>query len=287
MLLFNMFRAVRMLLIGLILCFYPNIVCPTVPSGDINCVFVDTLLIINYNSPFYETIDFLKELYSPIFPNIVFYGSEEHPEVHVIHHHNGWWGYEVLKDAMMRYPDYQGYLCLQDDCFLNFWNLIRLDRNKVWFNPSYYHPKEHLININEMKASWAWWNLPCGRSAFIEAFNRIPLRFVEKAASQLGEGNVSIRLCDCIYVPHRLKDDYVELCSYFSDPPVFLEIAQPYILFCIEDHNNWEILNMFWAWPHERAMKEYGPHFDWVHPFKFSKRENREFIREKIRENFQ
>jgi hypothetical protein len=92
------------------------------PLDDMKSLFSDILLIINYNNPHYQSIDFLKEIYSPVFTNIIFYGEASHPEVHLISHHKGWWGHEVLKDAMIRYPGYSGYLCLQDDCFLNYWN---------------------------------------------------------------------------------------------------------------------------------------------------------------------
>jgi hypothetical protein len=253
---------------------------------DQNEDFSDILLIINYNTPFYQTMDFLKEIYSPVFPNIVFYGEDFHPEVHVIAHHRGWWGHEVLRDAMIRYPNYRGYLCLQDDCFLNFWNLTRLDKNKVWFNRSYYHPVEYLINIDEVNNFWGWWNLPSGREAMLNVFLTLPERYLEKAAEQLGVGNVSIRLCDCIYLPVRLRQDYIDACAYFSNPPVFVEIAQPFILFCIEGEDNWEFLNMHWVWPHDRAITEYSPEYDWVHPFKFSSIANQEFIRRIIKEHY-
>jgi hypothetical protein len=42
---------------------------------------------------------------------------------------------------------------------------------------------------------------------------------------------------------------------------------------------------MFWAWPPEKSYSEYSPDYDWVHPFKFSKIENQEFVKKLIREN--
>ena len=49
--------------------------------------FQDVLLVVYYANPHFETIDFIKQLYSPVFKNIVFYGDRtEHVDIGEFEH---------------------------------------------------------------------------------------------------------------------------------------------------------------------------------------------------------
>ena len=101
--------------------------------------FDGTLLVIHYNFPFYDSIEFLKELYEPVFgKNIVVYGPEEHPGVHAVPTYKGWYFSRVVSDCYKRFPNYEGYVFLQDDCLLHYWNWKKLDTNSFYMkNPTF------------------------------------------------------------------------------------------------------------------------------------------------------
>ena len=103
------------------------------PKLALNEKFSNILLVVNYNHPYYSSIPFIEELYSSIFPNIVFFGESPHPKVNVIRTEQGYKFSRVVADVLDRFPGYTGYIFLQDDCFMNFWNYERLDTNKFWF----------------------------------------------------------------------------------------------------------------------------------------------------------
>ncbi|MDZ4152650.1 hypothetical protein, partial [Methylicorpusculum sp.] len=84
------------------------------PLAKVKHHFDDVLLIINYNHPHYQTIDFLKKIYGKSFSHIVFYGEKPDSRVHTVSHHYGWYGYRALADAMKRYPHFRGYLYTND-----------------------------------------------------------------------------------------------------------------------------------------------------------------------------
>jgi hypothetical protein len=133
--------------------------------------FKDTLLVIYYANPHFETIDFLKELYSPVFKNIVFYGDRtQHLDIgefirenedgyygkyRIVYTRNGYYLSRWIKDALINYPGYAGYIFMQDDCIMQFWNFLNLDKNKIWFGATAaYHygyeeqPQEKSMIIN-------------------------------------------------------------------------------------------------------------------------------------------
>lgn len=228
-----------------------------------------TLLIINYNHPYYESIDFIREIYSSNFPNIVFYGEKSHPEVNQISHHYGWFAQNVIADAMQRWPDYEGYLFLEDDCFMNFWNYGRLDKDKIWL-----HNNAPLYDLKEERAKWCWWNMPCGRPAMQKAYDQLPDSYKEMLAINLGANAVLGSVADMAYIPAAYRNDFIELSNYFSE--VFIEIAIPTMFCCLEYRENWENLNFFWGC--KTLPNDYDPALDWIHPIKFSKAENRQFI---------
>lgn len=245
--------------------------------------FSRTLLIINYNHPFYQSIPFLREIYSEVFPHIVFYGEQPHPEVNVYATHMGYFCQDVIADAMEKWPDFEGYICVQDDCFMNFWNFARLDKNKIWITS----PRTSIKGQNRYSSffdvadpkrhPWPWVNLPIGKQAVLKALGNIPSRNLQILESNCGENNILGSLVDFVYIPGRLKDQYIFLCKLISNPPIFVEIAIPFIFTCIEDIHNWEFLHTLWG--PEDIYKSYGAHYDWVHPFKFSNPNSQNFIR--------
>lgn len=235
-----------------------------------NHFFSDILLIINYNHPYYMSIDFLKEIYSPVFPNIVFYGEQDHPEVFTIKHYFGWYGHNVIDDAMKRWPDFKGYLCLQDDCFMNFWNFEQLDLEKIWAS----FPADR-ISLNTVTHPWPWWNMFCGREAILQSLTSLSEDHRKMLSKNIGVDEVAVTYHDFVYIPGRHRQTFIELYPHFSH--VFVELALTNILLCLDNINNREYLNSEWGI--SNIMLEFDPSLDWIHPVKFSSIENQKFIR--------
>ena len=126
------------------------------------------LCIVNFNFPHYENIQIIQKLYENFFPNMVFYGPGQHPEIHSIEHRGyigshptlpeyieGYFGYKEIADAMKRYPDYEGYLWINDDCFINVFNFERLNTSKIWVTPLKFTQK------SDTDQFW-FWKIPGG-----------------------------------------------------------------------------------------------------------------------------
>lgn len=236
----------------------------------------DTLLIINYNHAHYQSIPFLKEIYKPYFPHIVFYGPEEHPDVELCKHFKGFYSYNVLSKAMQKYPNHKGYFLVHDDCVINPWNLQRFDPTKIWVA---YWWQEKLIP--EPKG-W-WWPQKIGYRAIKNAYAHFPEKNKVTLQKNCGEHGVMAGYSDIAYIPAKYKDQVINLCAILSNESTFLEIALPTILGCLDDKNNWEYFNGFALWRKEDPKNMYSKNLDYMHPFKFSDTSNQDFIREQFK----
>lgn len=241
---------------------------------EISPFFDDVLLIINFNHPYYDNIDFLKQIYAPYFKNIVFYGENPHPGVNVISHFQGWYVHRALSDAMKRWPNYKGYICCQDDCFMNFWNYPRLDKNKIWLHQYW------TASLNmPTHPTWPWWNYPCGHAAAIKAYTKLSPDAIVNLEANCGPQTFAYSWADFFYIPNKYRNKFIQISKCFNNPDVFLEISIPTIIMCLEKFDRIEHLNAFWGGSiNSINLNTYQTSFDWIHPIKLSDQNNRQFI---------
>lgn len=246
------------------------------------------LLIINYNHPHYESIPLLKKIYGEYFNNIIFYGPREHPDIHLYHHHMGYLSYMCIADAMQRYPDFEGYLFLMDDCILNAWLLEDYDTSKIWYS-SYEFVNNNFtgtsVDIKEgLRASqWQWWTTKWGCKPMTKAFYKIPDRYKIILEQNSGPSHVVVAFSDVVYIPANYKDQFIELAPIFGNHDAFLETALPTIVNCLSSKSEWLWLNVNNTYT--RALQDFKLEFHCNHPIKLSKAQNRDFV-EKLFEQY-
>jgi hypothetical protein len=229
------------------------------------------LLIVNYNHPHYGSVEFIKNLYKRAFPHIVFYGERRirSKNVRVIPTNQGYYAQRVLADAIQNYPGYDGYLMLQDDCLLNFWNLLRFDKNKLWINTF------GTEDLHTQTTSW-WWNQMSARyqktnaQATMDGIQALPDTFKEQITANIGKDMGAGGATDFIYIPQKYAHDYCSIWKHFND--IFVEIALPTIFLCMDDIQNLEITQSAWG------SSELNNALDWIHPVKFSSKDNRDRV---------
>lgn len=237
----------------------------------------EILLVIHYNHPHYESIPFLRKVYS-IFPNIVFYGEGDHPDVTAIETQNGYFFAKVAIHAMQHYPGFKGYLFVQDDCALNFWNLGKFDKDKIWFganesNQFYHYSLETPPTVNSLINP----QLPCLNPTLLWGIHdALPEDERNLLENNLKPLHFALRACDIFYIPERLTGKALQILPLFTE--IFCEVAVPTALCCIEDLSNWECLKFkFMTIPIDPRLY-YSPNFDAVHPIKFSSVKEQKFF---------
>ena len=119
----------------------------------------------------------LQEIYEPYFENIVFYGPKKHSGVHHFEHNKGYFSYLCIADAIKRYPNFDGYLFLHDDCILNAWKLKNIDTSRIWFceMPYIFGNKGDVIDLTRGENAfpeWSWWKTEWGWKAVEKTYKK-------------------------------------------------------------------------------------------------------------------
>ncbi|PKN03684.1 hypothetical protein CVU75_00975 [Candidatus Dependentiae bacterium HGW-Dependentiae-1] len=253
------------------------------PLTQVKCHFDDVLLIINYTHPHYQTIDFLKKIYGKSFSHIVFYGEKPDPRVHTVTHHEGWYGYRSLADALQRYPNFRGYLYTNDDCFLNFWNLVRLDKSKIWLDK----PTAHVVLDPTALAPsyWCWWAKECGYKAAQKVYDLLAEKYKKQLQHNCGDSSICYGFSDLVYIPQEYKQEMHALCALCSEQKLFLEIALPMMNASLAPREEWELFNSLVLWGSDRcsrSIQDYTLAHDVIHPLKFSDKKVQAFIEQRV-----
>lgn len=277
--------------------------------------FKDVLLVVYYANPHFETIDFEKELYSSVFKNIVFYGDRtQHVDIgefdheyedgfygkyHIIYTRNGYYLSRWIKDVLINHPGYEGYLFMQDDVMLHFWNFINLDKNKIWFgantawHPGYEEqPEQKCITINQTRDPQytGWFNTEAGMTQLKRIFGQLfELGLDEERAmlsANFGENGAAWYMSDLFYIPNRFTGKILRLCDLFDR--VFCEISIPTMLGSVDYLENWEELPHWWTCFNsgDLLIEAHNPDYYWMHPLKYSYEKNRNFARRIFKEHF-
>jgi len=254
-------------------------------SAAIYCAKDNTLLIINYNHPHYQSIPLLQKIYEPYFKNIVFYGPTQDPRVNLCQHHMGYLSYLTISDAMQRYPDYDSYLFLMDDCILSTWLLDNLDDSKIWYasigflnNCSMGAPAD--LTKGSQAIFWDWWNTPWGCGPMTNAYNELPEKYKKTLAENYGPHTVVAAFSDVVHIPSTYKNEFIELAQIFGKHRAFLETALPTMVSCFSLRSDWIPLhgNSTYGPGYVNAYSDFKPDAHFNHPIKLSFKDNRAFV---------
>ncbi|PKN03683.1 hypothetical protein CVU75_00970 [Candidatus Dependentiae bacterium HGW-Dependentiae-1] len=256
--------------------------------ADVKQHFDDVLLVVNYNHPHYQSIDFLKKMYGIAFSHIVFYGEKDDSRVYTINHHEGHYGYRALADAMRRHPHFRGYLYTNDDCFLNFWQLIRCAKNKLWVIPPYanlaLNDQARPRRLEGDGRGWTWWYRECGYKAAKNVYTQLSEKNKRLLLHNCGASSLCYGFSDLVYIPREYAQEVQELCAVCSTQGLFLEIALPMICASVAPKEERENFNALISWykPQEEVLGRYTLKYHAIHPLKFSDEKVRTFIEQRV-----
>ena len=178
--------------------------------------YKDILLIINYNHDgFLNLNDYITNLYNESFPNIVFINPSMNKMPNIFSCNTsyfGYYSYNCFKNVYLKYPNYKGYLYINDDLFLKFWELQNLNLSFPWLNPyrpikkKWYHYSECLPIYNIFNKKTDWKNNIVSFNGFFE---------------------IVAGMSDFFYLPNYYAS---KICNIFDEmfkSKIFLECAIP------------------------------------------------------------
>ncbi len=252
----------------------------------------DILLAINFNHPFYSVIPILEDYYKPIFTKYIFCGPQRDYSgkynITIIRSHRteyGFYGYQCLVEAILRNGGWQGYLLINDDMIINWWNFLDLDRDKIWYGeqfPDLAGGHKIFSDPNEWferdkrgdKCSKFYLEMKTGRILNETGMFEMYEINTEKKRICIAQ------LSDLFYIPSRFASKFAKIAKQFYMRRIFLEVAVPMSIYSLDHKSNIIYLNgMYlqkkygwakqWKIRTRKAWREYhfGLHF--LHPYKF------------------
>lgn len=228
--------------------------------------FHDVLLVIIFNVVHYDVIPYLEILYRSFFPNILYCGPEipdldTYPQLRqyefsfVTYDHvtadniSGSLNYECMIRAMRMRYQVEGYLAIADDLLLLINPLTNFPRNVVWYLPQSEVRIGDLTTLRECRLGmcdfyphWHWWEdyvsvtLKLFRALKQEQWTSPLLHHCYSELLRLNgaEFRANGGYSDVYYIPSRLAEEFSELAQMFLREGVFLELAVPTIIRCLE-----------------------------------------------------
>ena len=176
---------------------------------------------------------------------------------------------------MEDHPDFDGYLWIGDDVWLNFPQLLtQMDLDKIWLNPE---NETNYLDPQRSKKGWHW-SAYFGLPAWRKHYASISERFRRRSKYAFGEDNMVIKsYSDVVYIPKRFMTDFIAVARLVPD--VIFETAVPTALHLIsrkEDHQYFsDALYLWYGGERTHVWDYWSVQRSFIHPIKLSDRKLR------------
>ena len=224
-------------------------------------VYNDILLAINYNYDFLVNLnDYLIDLYSKFFPYIVFISPGNLSSNNIIscpESKRGYFVYMCFRKVYERFPNFKGYLFLNDDNFLKPWEIENMDFNVpitnffTFFSLNRLSGHKKLQKMIDNNQDWK-----------------------DKVSNYVGYPFSPKIMVDFLYIPKSIINKFCGIVEKMYEERIFIEIGIP-TAFALLSLNEYEIINSILILGRSRKYKlkylKNSKDFTCVHPIKASK----------------
>ncbi|KAL4607975.1 hypothetical protein ACB092_09G214500 [Castanea dentata] len=196
--------------------------------------FGNVVLIMFCNGPVERTALEWRLLYGRIFKTVIILSGAKNPDLAV---EQGQWGqlYKHLPKIFDRYTSAEGFLFLQDDTILNYWNLLQADRSKLWI-------------ANKVSKSWTtvstngnsdWFSKQADMVKKVVGMMQAHFQ-VNYKESITDSQSIAIYSSEVFYIPRRFVADYVELVNLVGGLEIHQKVAIPMFFVSMDSPQNFD-----------------------------------------------
>ncbi|KAF8403784.1 hypothetical protein HHK36_011890 [Tetracentron sinense] len=178
--------------------------------------------------------------------------------------------YKYLPKIFDRFTGAEGFLFLQDNTILNYWNLLQADKTKLWITD---------------KISESWFTVPTtgnntdwfAKQADMirKVVNTMPAHFqVSYKESSPGEQSLAFCTSEVFYVPQRFVRDFADLVGLVGNSDIHHKVAVPMFFMAMDSPQNFDsfLSTMIYRTelPSNNASSFYSAQVPAVHPWNVS-----------------
>ncbi|XP_059311611.1 probable glycosyltransferase STELLO1 [Lycium ferocissimum] len=197
--------------------------------------FGNVVLILFVAGPVQQTALEWRLLYGRIFKTVVILSTQADADLAVeqgqLDH-----VYKYLPRIFERFNSTEGFLFLQDNTILNYWNLLQGDRSKLWIANKV--PTSRNM-ISGKDSSWFLKQAELVKKVVSTMPVHLQVNYKES-----GPTDQSIALCgsEVFYVPRRFVQDFVDLVDLVGDLDIHHKIALPMFFMAMDLPQNFDNL---------------------------------------------
>ncbi|KAF3442694.1 hypothetical protein FNV43_RR16611 [Rhamnella rubrinervis] len=196
--------------------------------------FGNVVLVMFCSSPVERTALEWRLLYGRIFKTVIILSGQKNPDLAV---EEGQLEklYKCLPKIFDRYASAEGFLFLQDDTILNYWNLLEADKNKLWIT-------------NKVSESWTsvstndnsdWY---AKQSDMVKKIvSMMPAHF-QISYKETVKSDQSLTICssEVFYVPRHFIADFIDLVNLVGNQEIHQKVAIPMFFLSMDSPQNFD-----------------------------------------------
>ncbi|XVF75785.1 hypothetical protein PTKIN_Ptkin13bG0214800 [Pterospermum kingtungense] len=239
--------------------------------------FGNVVLIMFCNGPVERTALEWRLLYGRIFRTVVILSAQKHPDLAV---EEGQLDqiYKQLPKIFDRFSSADGFLFLEDDTILNYWNLLQADKTKLWIADK--------VSMSWTTASTSgnsdWYSKQADMVK--EVVRTMPVHF-QVNYKEVVKSDQSPTICssEIFYIPRHFISDFVDLVNLVGHLEIHQKVAIPMFFLSMDSPQNFDSVLSTMVYKQEQpsnnnsSSTHYSAQAPAVHPWKVSSEQ--EFIK--------
>ncbi|KAF8395827.1 hypothetical protein HHK36_019781 [Tetracentron sinense] len=144
--------------------------------------------------------------------------------------------YKYLPKIFNRFTSAEGFLFLQDNTILNYWNLLQADKTKLWITDKI-SKSWTTVSTNGDNSEW----FSKQADMVKKVVSTMPVHFqVSYKESSPEEQSLTICSSEVFYVPRRFVGDFVELVSLVDNLEIHHKVAIPMFFIAMDSPRNFD-----------------------------------------------
>ncbi|KAJ8755559.1 hypothetical protein K2173_022138 [Erythroxylum novogranatense] len=236
--------------------------------------FGNVVLIMFCTGPVERTALEWRLLYGRIFKTVVILSQQKNEDL-AVEEGNLDQMYKHLPKIFDRFTSAEGFLFLQDDTILNYWNLLQADKKKLWITDKV--SKSWTIVSTSEKSEWYTKQGEMVQNVVSSMQVHFQVNYKEAF-----KNDQSLLICssEIFYIPRHFVADFVDLVSLVGDFDIHNKVAIPMFFLSMDSPQNFDpILGkmVYETQPPPSNSTLYSAQVAAVHPWKVSSEQ--EFIK--------
>jgi hypothetical protein len=197
--------------------------------------FGNVVLIMYCYGPVERTALEWRLLYGRIFKTVVILSKEENVDLAV---EKGDLDqlYKNLPKIFDRFPNAEGFMVLEDNTIINYWNLVQADKTKLWITDKV-SKSWSTVSVN---GNSDWLKKQAGM--LNKVVSTMPVHFQVGYKELSGASDDMIRICnsEIFYIPRRFVSDFIDLVNLVGDLEIHHRIAVPAFFAAMDSPQNFD-----------------------------------------------